>query len=47
MLPAFTHATTPRLLLRPLAMTDARELLTLVSGSRGELGKYMSWPREL
>lgn len=47
MLPAFTHATTPRLLLRPLVMTDARELLTLVSSSRGELGKYMSWPREL
>ncbi len=47
MLPAFTHATTPRLTLRPLVMGDAKELLSLVASSRGELGRYMSWPREL
>lgn len=47
MLPVFTHAKTPRFELRSLVMSDARELLSLIAGSRAELGQYMSWPREL
>ncbi len=47
MLPAFPFGDTPRLHLRPLAMNEARELLAVVASSRAELGRFMSWPREL
>lgn len=47
MLPAFTFANTPRLQLRPMAPQEARELLALVAASREELGRFMSWPKEM
>ncbi len=46
MLPSFSPGATARLHLRPLVMNEARELLAVVSASRDELGRYMSWPRE-
>lgn len=47
MLPAFPFGDTPRLQLRPLVAHEARELLSVVIVSREELGRYMSWPREM
>lgn len=47
MLPAFTFANTPRLQLRPLLPQEARELLAVVAASREELGRFMTWPREM
>ncbi len=47
MLPELPPALTPRLTLRLLHARDARDLLSVVSASRGELGRYMSWPREM
>lgn len=47
MLPAILFGDTARLQLRPLVMNEARELLALVTSSRAELGRFMSWPREM
>jgi [ribosomal protein S5]-alanine N-acetyltransferase len=47
MLPAIPFGDTARLQLRPLVMNEARELLALVTSSRAELGRFMSWPREM
>ncbi len=47
MLPAFTFANTPRLQLRPMVPQEARELLAVVVSSREELGRFMTWPREM
>lgn len=47
MLPSVPFGDTARLQLRPLVMNEARELLALVSSSRAELGRFMSWPREM
>lgn len=47
MLPPFPFANSPRLQLRPMVMQEARELLAAVAASRAELGRYMSWPRDL
>lgn len=47
MLPAFSFGDTPRLQLRPLVAHEARELLAVVVSSREELGRFMSWPREM
>lgn len=47
MLPAFPFGDTARLQLRPLVADDARALLAVVAGSRAELGRFMSWPREM
>ena len=47
MLPVFAFGSTPRLQVRTLLLQDARELLAVVLASRDELGRYMSWPRDL
>ncbi len=47
MLPPFPFANTPRLQLRPMVMQEARDLLAAVASSRAELGRYMSWPRDM
>lgn len=46
-LPALAGPYTARLALRPLATKDARELLMIVARSRAELGRFMTWPREM
>jgi ribosomal-protein-alanine N-acetyltransferase len=46
-LPALAGPYTARLALRPLATKDARELLSIVAISRAELGRFMTWPREM
>lgn len=46
-LPPLPVPTTARLALRPLVPRDARELLAIVAASRPELGRFMSWPREM
>lgn len=46
-LPALAGPYTARLALRPLATKDARELLMIVAHSRAELGRFMTWPREM
>ena len=46
-LPTLPFAATARLTLRPLVPRDARELLAIVASSRPELGRFMSWPREM
>ena len=47
MLPAFPFGDTARLQLRPLVAHEARALLAIVAGSRDELGRFMSWPRDM
>lgn len=47
MLPTISYGDTARLQLRPLVMNEARELLAVVSASRADLGRFMSWPREM
>lgn len=47
LLPTFTYSNTPRLQLRPMVHQEARELLAVVAASRAELGRFMSWPREM
>lgn len=47
MLPVLGTTVTARLQLRFLTMNEARELLAVVAASRPELGRFMSWPREL
>lgn len=47
MLPSLPNPATPRLALRLLVPRDARELLAVVAASRAELGRFMSWPREM
>jgi RimJ/RimL family protein N-acetyltransferase len=46
-LPALAGPCTARLILRSLTPREARELLAVVSRSRVELGRFMTWPREL
>jgi RimJ/RimL family protein N-acetyltransferase len=46
-LPPLPFPTTARLALRALQPRDARELLAIVVTSRAELGRFMSWPREM
>jgi len=46
-LPALAGPYTPRVVLRPLHPKDARELLSIVAASRAELGRFMTWPREM
>jgi ribosomal-protein-alanine N-acetyltransferase len=46
-LPTLPVSTTTRLVLRQLVPRDARELFTIVAASRPELGRFMSWPREM
>lgn len=46
-LPALAGPHTARLVLRSLTPKDARELLAIVSRSRAELGRFMTWPREM
>lgn len=46
-LPSLPHPSTLRLTLRLLQPRDARELLNVVVDSRAELGRFMSWPREM
>ena len=46
-LPTLPGPYTARTALRPLATRDARELLSIVQFSRNELGRFMTWPREM
>jgi RimJ/RimL family protein N-acetyltransferase len=46
-LPPLPASVTARLALRALVPRDARELLVVVTASRPELGRFMSWPREM
>lgn len=46
-LPALAGPYTPRVVLRALNPKDARELLAIVVASRAELGRFMTWPREM
>lgn len=46
-LPALPVSATARLAMRPLVPRDSRELLAIVVASRAELGRFMSWPREM
>lgn len=46
-LPALAGPYTARVVLRALNPKDARELLAIVSSSRAELGRFMTWPREM
>ncbi len=46
-LPALAGSYTARVVLRALNPKDARELLAIVSASRAELGRFMTWPREM
>jgi RimJ/RimL family protein N-acetyltransferase len=47
MLPTFPFTHTARVEFRPLGAGDARELLAVVATSRAQLGRFMSWPREM
>jgi RimJ/RimL family protein N-acetyltransferase len=47
MFPTFPFTHTARLEFRPLVPGDARELLAVVAASRAQLGRFMTWPREL
>ncbi len=46
-LPALAGPYTARVVLRALNPKDARELLAIVTSSRSELGRFMTWPREM
>jgi RimJ/RimL family protein N-acetyltransferase len=46
-LPTLSGPYTARTVLRPLAARDAKELLGVVQYSRNELGRFMTWPREM
>jgi RimJ/RimL family protein N-acetyltransferase len=46
-LPSLPYSITARLALRLLVPRDARELLAIVTASCNELGRFMSWPREM
>jgi RimJ/RimL family protein N-acetyltransferase len=46
-LPVLPGPYTARLALRALTPKEARELLMIVAKSRAELGRFMTWPREM